>query len=241
MNGAGNIPTPVGKTLCHGTTGKRTRKHPHARGEDCFSPPCAVLVTETSPRPWGRRFYIIFEPHQQRNIPTPVGKTRLTLPPRDETWKHPHARGEDREIQLEIESKTETSPRPWGRLKFSGTRLDRKRNIPTPVGKTPPLIGAGLRVRKHPHARGEDCKNRDCPEDVSETSPRPWGRLNLISAQRLKCGNIPTPVGKTAIYQLFSNGNNYILWPFQFQIFKDSSKKLLFLLLSGIGRFFLEN
>ena len=95
VNGAGNIPTPVGKTLCHGTTGKRTRKHPHARGEDCFSPPCAVLVTETSPRPWGRHSHSLYSNNEVRNIPTPVGKTLLHHLRTTPTKKHPHARGED--------------------------------------------------------------------------------------------------------------------------------------------------
>ena len=93
-------------------------------------------VTETSPRPWGRLVGRCNFVNGAGNIPTPVGKTRLTLPPRDETWKHPHARGEDREIQLEIESKTETSPRPWGRPTWPLNYFRILGNIPTPVGKT---------------------------------------------------------------------------------------------------------
>ena len=115
------------------------------------------------------------------------------------------------------------------------------RNIPTPVGKTRALFATGGLFKKHPHARGEDNTYNGTQRHCIETSPRPWGRLAVPHRPDETIGNIPTPVGKTAIYQLFSNGNNYILWPFQFQIFKDSSKKLLFLLLSGIGRFFLEN
>ena len=32
---------------------------------------------------------------------------------------------------------------------------------------------------------------------VRETSPRPWGRLEVFPVWRIRLGNIPTPVGKT--------------------------------------------
>ena len=155
------------------------------------------------------------------NIPTPVGKTARHACFNVRCEKHPHARGEDAFDNVHLAMQWETSPRPWGRLCVIRTAPPSSGNIPTPVGKTLFRFFVDKEKRKHPHARGED-----------------------YSGHQRRCrsgGNIPTPVGKTAIYQLFSNGNNYILWPFQFQIFKDSSKKLLFLLLSGIGRFFLEN
>ena len=170
-----------------------------------------------------------------------MGKTEPCILQSHKDRKHPHARGEDTYIVNVETPELETSPRPWGRLVGRCNFVNGAGNIPTPVGKTLCHGTTGKRTRKHPHARGEDCFSPPCAVLVTETSPRPWGRHLFEVHRAIRHGNIPTPVGKTAIYQLFSNGNNYILWPFQFQIFKDSSKKLLFLLLSGIGRFFLEN
>ena len=73
-----------------------------------------------------------------RNIPTPVGKTKVQSFLARELQKHPHARGEDSlafRIHFDIE---ETSPRPWGRRLRYAFQLQKLRNIPTPVGKTSP-------------------------------------------------------------------------------------------------------
>ena len=198
-------------------------------------------MSETSPHPWGKRAFENLSGWLQGNIPTPVGKTQLSPVAGTPKRKHPHARGEDLKVKANSFVEPETSPRPWGRLSTQPAHKEKTGNIPTPVGKTispAVVVNCG---RKHPHARGEDEFEGKTYESLEETSPRPWGRQIKTGFSEPSAGNIPTPVGKTAIYQLFSNGNNYILWPFQFQIFKDSSKKLLFLLLSGIGRFFLEN
>ena len=93
--GQGNTPTHVGKTDPTSAPSRRTRKHPHARGEDR---PRAILLVrsrETPPRTWGRLSVLALEVCRLGNTPTHVGKTSLTCTYPTSAQKHPHARGED--------------------------------------------------------------------------------------------------------------------------------------------------
>ena len=93
-----NTPTCVGKTGQKLRTSISTWKHPHVRGEDCFS--CG---SHSSPR---------------RNTPTCVGKTPFHTSQHLKKKKHPHVRGEDH-LRIGFISKSpETPPRAWGRPSF---------------------------------------------------------------------------------------------------------------------------
>ena len=112
-------------------------------------------------------------------------------------WKHPHARGEDCHTTARSSPSPETSPRPWGRLRYKSGVYAPDGNIPSPVGKTSmyltPFGGPG----KHPLARGEDPAQSRLHIRDKETSPRPWGRQSKNNCMIMRPRNIPTPVGKT--------------------------------------------
>ena len=195
----GNTPTGVGKTLPPHRRGRRGRKHPHGRGEDCLPLSRSCVPTETPPRAWGRRKISETPEQKNGNTPTGVGKT---LPPHRRGRrgrKHPHGRGEDlRGLLFQIPPR-ETPPRAWGRRLALRAHGGRRGNTPTGVGKTSGKSSAGWAMWKHPHGRGEDPAPTTPGSGASETPPRAWGR-RLRDDRRGKDGrNTPTGVGKTLI------------------------------------------
>ena len=96
---------------------------------------------------------------RKRNTPTHVGKTNGSCLRRGITRKHPHARGEDRDVRRGSSPRQETPPRTWGRQPVRQGGAVHRGNTPTHVGKT--LRGSPRREveEKHPHARGEDTWN----------------------------------------------------------------------------------
>ena len=131
-----NTPTRVGKTTRAGCAPGFRRKHPHARGEDAVTMPCATPDTETPPRAWGRLSRCQLSRHQSRNTPTRVGKTGRHGVGLISSGKHPHARGEDGARSWINIQYLETPPRAWGRRRVPRCRPHRRGNTPTRVGKT---------------------------------------------------------------------------------------------------------
>ena len=173
----GNTPTHVGKTGTGFSPTAMSKKHPHARGEDRYSPSHQGTFLETPPRTWGR----------------------LATPglPSARKKKHPHARGEDRRRIMPMAYSWETPPRTWGRRTQLLHLHGRAGNTPTHVGKTMMRSRRVLLARKHPHARGEDAKTLGWPMPKLETPPRTWGRPFSPSLLKTIYGNTPTHVGKT--------------------------------------------
>ena len=79
-------------------------------------------------------------------------------------------------------------------------------NTPTCVGKTIDAANLHLRLRKHPHVRGEDLCSSSSPCGCLETPPRAWGRRTCCDARRKGKGNTPTCVGKTSLEGLKLKG-----------------------------------
>ena len=70
-------------------------------------------------------------------------------------------------------------------------------NTPTHVGKTNITSVSPRRIKKHPHARGEDYRLEVDRRDKKETPPRTWGRQRQVGDVEGVPGNTPTHVGKT--------------------------------------------
>ncbi len=96
-----------------------------------------------------------------------------------------------------MDSHTETPPRAWGRPCWPVLVWLHRRNTPTGVGKTKPLLQTNGRVRKHPHGRGEDVGQQLKALIPVETPPRAWGRPTAGWAGSGSARNTPTGVGKT--------------------------------------------
>ena len=116
-HGRRNTPTHVGKTKRKVKKDKKSRKHPHARGEDPLSAPRIRARLETPPRTWGRLIRKVDAPHTEGNTPTHVGKTLFASSSVPKKRKHPHARGEDASPCAKQGRRLETPPRTWGRRK----------------------------------------------------------------------------------------------------------------------------
>ena len=85
-----------------------------------------------------------------------MGKTSADAGRRAGTEKHPHGRGEDKELPPSLSRYYETPPRAWGRRTFLVVLLAPIRNTPTGVGKTAEYEAGATMGEKHPHGRGED-------------------------------------------------------------------------------------
>ena len=172
-----NTPTHVGKTGEGEGQGQPAAKHPHARGEDEKAKASGRLEKETPPRTWGRLVSRNVLVGAFRNTPTHVGKTPQQAQRLPRNKKHPHARGEDFCTTACAVPDTETPPRTWGRRVICAVEGITLGNTPTHVGKTPFRYGVQVRVKKHPHARGEDNLTQYIASLPPETPPRTWGRL----------------------------------------------------------------
>ena len=172
-----NTPTHVGKTAAAHMPDRQLQKHPHARGEDLKVRHETTSFAETPPRTWGRRDHGLCPHVLMGNTPTHVGKTTPA-----EKLKSPHG---------------ETPPRTWGRPQSTAEVRLQVGNTPTHVGKTPPLLMGCLFLKKHPHARGEDCQPASSSAYSAETPPRTWGRPARRAAENFGRRNTPTHVGKT--------------------------------------------
>ena len=151
-----NTPTHVGKTASLTAMISVKEKHPHARGEDTKARLVFAPEKETPPRTWGRQRARRRAQSLGRNTPTHVGKTIRGGHQHNYDKKHPHARGEDMVAKLINSMVGETPPRTWGRLPRFAVPAFAGGNTPTHVGKTSGTGSEAARLRKHPHARGED-------------------------------------------------------------------------------------
>ncbi len=120
--------------------------------------------------------------------------------------KHPHLRGEDREIEEEVCSLAETPPPAWGRRKLLIVSMCCSRNTPTCVGKTLFLVVVNRSLWKHPHLRGEDAEMRSSAQRITETPPPAWGRRKGLMMKHLSNRNTPTCVGKTRDHRTGQQG-----------------------------------
>ena len=151
-----NIPTHVGRTVCHLFRVHVIPEHPHACGENIATILTHVVLPGTSPRMWGELARNPPRRYNHRNIPTHVGRTSRFPSIRLKGSEHPHACGENSSPTVLCSGSDGTSPRMWGELAFRVDELLYVRNIPTHVGRTlfpitPPPLSS-----EHPHACGEN-------------------------------------------------------------------------------------
>ena len=102
----------------------------------------------------------------------------------------------------------ETPPRAWGRRLPVQRQPREGGNTPTSVGKTYVTGTDALRLKKHPHERGEDEGAEEDKPKEQETPPRAWGRRRFVGHFVGHFGNTPTSVGKT----LAGNSRQFYSW-----------------------------
>ena len=91
-----------------------------------------------------------------RIIPTCVGKTLKIPDMMLKIWDHPHLRGENDELELNIRQQKGSSPLAWGKQAVQCPSCYHLRIIPTCVGKTVSTYTPKKTKWDHPHLRGEN-------------------------------------------------------------------------------------
>ena len=158
MRSGRNTPTGVGKTDVLPGLDIQREKHPHRRGEDLPSAVESVALMETPPQAWGRLPRCRQADNCHGNTPTGVGKTDNHDAVPLAIRKHPHRRGEDDIVSMQLSCQKETPPQAWGRLVIYSSHNLLLGNTPTGVGKTTVMSKPPAEMEKHPHRRGEDSK-----------------------------------------------------------------------------------
>ena len=149
------IPTWVGKSHLAQPLPEPLPGHPHVGGEIGMNTQNNNSPAGPSPRGWGNPNRP--SPRQNRSwaIPTWVGKSEHVGNRFDELAGHPHVGGEIARKASEGERASGPSPRGWGNPGRSGRATDRRRAIPTWVGKSAPAHGPARLTTGHPHVGGE--------------------------------------------------------------------------------------
>ena len=132
-------------------------------------------ICGSSPRTWGTARWRLTDLNRLRFIPTHVGNR---LPQPDAACAgavHPHARGEQRKVQIPA--------------------CCRARFIPTHVGNRKRVQQWWVEAAVHPHARGEQFAVSHCASSIAGSSPRTWGTDAVAYHAHLRRRFIPTHVG----------------------------------------------
>ena len=151
------------------------------RGENLFSTDFVSNSAETSPHAWRKHPSLEDSSVFVRNISTCVEKTIEGL--------------------SGISYLPETSPHAWRKPEKPDSRRERNRNISTCVEKTSAKGEDVGNARKHLHMRGENLLLTVIMNQVSETSPHAWRKLEAQEDTISKLGNISTCVEKTSRQQ----------------------------------------
>ena len=215
--GRRTTPTPVGKTSAMPLSTVTETDHPHACGENILVYGADQEIAGPPPRLWGKRSKKCLITSAARTTPTPVGKTPLVGCAKPATADHPHACGENAPLSTFAFQDRGPPPRLWGKPQASRGCDLTSRTTPTPVGKTCTPHLANSRGADHPHACGENDRQRqqtinksDHPHACGENwrrpallktkygpPPRLWGK-RIGTPRFSRClRTTPTPVGKT--------------------------------------------
>ena len=170
--------------------------HPHACGE--ISPPILFTGKQlgTSPRLWGDSSRICPALTARRYIPTLVGRFNSLCVLKGQPAVHPHACGEIEVGGLFDIANSGTSPRLWGDSTSARMMSQRRRYIPTLVGRLQYRASATCLIPVHPHACGEIPTAPSRTGRRYGTSPRLWGDSHSRPRRTSRLRYIPTLVGR---------------------------------------------
>ena len=155
--GPGLIPTHAGKTAARARFRRRTRAHPHSRGENFAS----VLMLRST-----------------------VGASPLTQGKRHDPDHHsastvlPRSHGENKQLLVAAASQRGSSPLTRGKLLCGYARRRLSRLIPAHAGKTRPHSRRCSWDAAHPRSRGENAQEADHSSQFPGSSPLTRGKRN---------------------------------------------------------------
>ena len=173
---SGLIPTRAGKTCSRLLSACTRAAHPHAGGENMFTPSFSMYTSGSSPRGRGKPELADDSWGDARLIPARAGKTQPYRAPSAAPSAHPRAGGENQDRRVQSVQSRGSSPR--GRGKHLGelalrvgqgliparagnrTRMSATTRlsglIPARAGKTSPRARCSVRRWVHPRVDGEN-------------------------------------------------------------------------------------
>jgi len=146
---------------------------------------------------WGTLFRSFLASLPLRFIPTHVGNTYPCTAKNIQNAVHPHACGEHPIVVSGLPARSGSSPRMWGTLYLSYSKLQQSRFIPTHVGNTGKCTMLIKANSVHPHACGEHTLDANYHSLAPGSSPRMWGTPPSLEALAPPVRFIPTHVGNT--------------------------------------------
>ena|ERR1035437_7648436 len=107
-------PTRVGTTCLAYFSNAVESVHPHARGDNAPLRSKYVAYFGSPPRAWGQPVRLQQRRPSARFTPTRVGTTASATLPQTLVPVHPHARGDNSEVGLDLLQIRGSPPRAWG-------------------------------------------------------------------------------------------------------------------------------
>ena len=187
----------MGRTQCSISFFRLITDHPHAGGENNAWDVDGIAQAGPSPRGWGELPAISTHGGCRRTIPTRVGRTAPSSSTPRRTPDHPHAGGENNQVDSLTFHQPGPSPRGWGEPHPRRHRASPDRTIPTRVGRTHGGKRHYRRPADHPHAGGENFVGAFIGCALSGPSPRGWGEHVPYLSGTIPIRTIPTRVGRT--------------------------------------------
>ena len=189
------IPARAGKTGTGGSRSVSPRAHPRAGGENACEASERRGQVGSSPRGRGKPTHALATGFKRRLIPARAGKTIECRPEASDEEAHPRAGGENRDDERGERVCHGSSPRGRGKLRSRAAALRASRLIPARAGKTG--AGAGVGVRAHPRAGGENPAAQEAASLTRGSSPRGRGKRCRRRRPPTRRGLIPARAGKT--------------------------------------------
>ena len=151
----------------------------------------------SSPRGRGKHHHLADGLQGRRLIPAWAGKTGRSAARPPGRWAHPRVGGENSVKSVVAKPINGSSPRGRGKLEGVGHEVSRIRLIPAWAGKTGVWYSDSWNLPAHPRVGGENSLKLNERRDLTGSSPRGRGKLNLETAAEETAGLIPAWAGKT--------------------------------------------
>ena len=191
------IPASAGNTTAACTAALRLAVHPRVCGEHNSSSKSSILITGSSPRLRGTRFFARLSGLYCRFIPASAGNTSPLRSSSSTISVHPRVCGEHVKAPLSVLSATGSSPRLRGTHININDNADSHRFIPASAGNTGTVTRFTWVLTVHPRVCGEHIVGQPDFSMTFGSSPRLRGTRYVRIPPSLPKRFIPASAGNT--------------------------------------------
>ena len=195
----GLIPARAGKTTLVWEYFATEWAHPHAGGENMFTPSFSMYTSGSSPRGRGKQGHCLHEVVVGGLIPARAGKTIAVSASVAVAGAHPRAGGENPSSPMTPGAMPGSSPRGREKRSLIERLLQLRRLIPARAGKTKIAVSSPFNHEAHPRAGGENDDLEARKPGVYGSSPRGRGKQRPPANYLTAGGLIPARAGKTGM------------------------------------------